>query len=342
MRALGLLVVLVLAQWMVKPVDPTRTAAPAIHSTGVALLVSSVRPLFERWMWFRFESHVNAGALPAALQDLRVLSALESTDVRPMLHLARFLAFDLAPREGTAPERIRRVFEAEAILADAARRFPSNPEVHLRHGQILSMPWAVVPELHTVYTNRRGKTPAAAAAEAFAAGLERAPGSSVLAVLAGDALRLACIERLLGGERDGWAGLERARVLIASVGDQAGPAQQWLSAAWSEAGRAMCNGDQAAAAMALARLPLGELPLEEQRLVRAGTTEILAACRPNDAEGARRCLPAALAVHRIHSAVAASAVGDQGSDVLRQLAVKIVRLAPELLSSVPRELLEER
>lgn len=342
MKALLLLLLVGAAQWFIKPADPARITAPSAHSAAMALVVSSVRPLLERWMWFRFEGHVNGGALPAAVRDLQALAALGSSDARPLLHLARFLAFDLAPREGSAPERIRRVFEAEAILADALRRFPSDPEIHLRHGQILSLSWSAVPELHTIYRNRRGLTPAAGAALAYRKGLDLAPGSAVLAVLAGDAARLAAIERLLTGGADGWQACVEARAVVLRAGEQVGPLQLLLAEAWSRAGEAMQRKSVVDAALALGSLPLGELPLEEQGFLRAVVPLLATGLQPADAAAARACLPAAMALHTIHQATPALSAGKPAPAALRQLALRISQLAPDLKGSLPRELIEER
>ncbi len=337
-----LLVLVAAGQWFIKPADPARVPAPGAHSAAMALFMSSVRPLVERWLWFRFEGHVNGGALPAAIQDLQSLAALGSSDVRPLLHLARFLAWDLAPRAGSAPERIQRVFEAEAILEDAARRFPADPEVHLRHGQILTLPWSMIPALHRIYCNRRGLTPASGAARAFRKGLELAPGSPVLAVLAGDATRIAGIERVLMGDAAGWQECVIARELVLRAGSAVGPLQSLLAEAWARGGEAMQRSSVAEAAVVFGALPLGELPPEEQGFVRALVPALAAGMVPADAAAARLCLPAAMALHTILQATPALTTGGPAPAALRQLALRISQLAPDLKGSLPRELIEER
>ena len=345
MKALCVLIGAFLLQAWLRPEAVPANAAPrALRSTAANLVFSGARPLLARWLWFDFEASIGRGALPRALDDLRLLLVLGSEDPRVPLHLARFLAFDLAPREGAAPERMQRVFEAEEILQRGRQQFPGDPHFALLHAQILSMPWALDERLHGVWRKRHGGTPQQGAAKEYAEVARLAPGSPHAALLAGDAARWAAIERLLSGEAQAWADIALAAQEIERGRVAAGEILLRLTAAWKQAADAMLANDPNAAALRLSKVfaPAEDLPAEEVGLVQAVVPLLCDAIPTQNALTAARALSAVEALHSICLRSAASSKDNHALVALKGLVQRIVAADPSLRLMLPAVLRAEK
>ncbi|MSR73913.1 MAG: hypothetical protein EXS14_00350 [Planctomycetes bacterium] len=343
MKALLLLVVAFLLQAWLRPDTQEGVAvARSTRTTASSLVFSGARPLLARWLWFDFEASLGKGALPQALDDLRLLLLVGSEDPRAALHLARFLAFDVAPREGVAPERMQRVFEAESIIARARTQFPLDPHLPLLHAQILSMPWTAEPQLHAVWSRRHGCTPARQAAREFAEVLRLAPGSPHSALLAGDAARVAGIESVLTGASGGWDEILASAAMIKRGHSAAGETLLQLTSAWQGAARAMQEGDAAAAAVALASAVQCELPGEEAGFIRAMVPEFCEKLTPQDAASAARALSAVEALHSIINHTAAVGMDQRAPAALQRLVQHIVAADRDMRERLPKPLRPEK